>query len=144
MFTIREISLEDAKVIHELIVQLDYDLPFLETTANINAVIQHPDNCAFVALYEDTVVGWIHAFRALRIESKQFIEIGGLVVEKEFRGKGVGKLLVNRVKEWCCELNIPTLRLRSNVIRHGAHQFYHQLGFKESKQQKVFDITVDI
>ncbi len=47
------------------------------------------DNCAFVAIIEGKIIGWIHAFKALRIETKPFIEIGGLVVDEIYREKKV-------------------------------------------------------
>jgi GNAT superfamily N-acetyltransferase len=89
-------------------------------------------------LSEEKIIGWIHAFKTTRIETKTFIEIGGLVVDKKYRGKGVGKSLVNKIRGWCAKQKITSLRVRCNTKRLEAHQFYLCLGFRESKEQKVF------
>lgn len=140
--TIRNISVEDAKQIQLLSQQLGYNLSLSETEEQIQQVLGRNDNCAFVAVTDDSVVGWIHGFIAIRIETKPFVEIGGLIVEENYRGKGIGKELIEKLKEWCREKNIYDLRLRSNVKRLAAHQFYLRLGFKEMKEQKVFQINL--
>jgi GNAT superfamily N-acetyltransferase len=87
-------------------------------------------------------IGWIHAFKTLRIESKPFIEIGGLVVDENYRGKGVGKLLINAIKNWSEQEEISTIRVRCHTKRKEAHLFYNKLGFSESKEQKIFEIRI--
>ena len=90
----------------------------------------------------DTVVGWIHVFYSLRLESHSFCEIGGLVVHEDYRGRGIGSMLVGSVKDWCISLDCPTLKVRSNILRVPAHQFYKNLGFQEKKQQKIFELPL--
>jgi GNAT superfamily N-acetyltransferase len=48
----------------------------------------------------------------MRLETKTFIEIGGLVIDENYRGKGIGKILVSKIKEWCIEQKISSLRVR--------------------------------
>ena len=139
---IRQITLDDAKEIHRLTVELGYKIPLLETAANVEAVISHPDNCGRVAIHAGNIVGWVHAFKALRIETRPFVEIGGLVVDEALRGRGIGKKMIESVKQWCVECKIPILRLRTNTKRKEAHQFYRSLGFTEIKEQKVFELKV--
>jgi GNAT superfamily N-acetyltransferase len=92
-----------------------------------------------VAVVENKIVGWIHAFKTVRIETTPFIEIGGLVVDKDFRGKGIGKKLVDVISQWCEHENISSLRVRCNIKRKEAHLFYLGIGFNETKEQKVFE-----
>ena len=68
-------------------------------------------------------------------------EINGLVIDEKYRGKGVGKLLIEKVKQWAKEKGNDTLSLHCNVKRTGAHLFYEHLGFKEIKQQKNYILT---
>jgi len=49
---------------------------------------------------------------------------------------GIGKLLVDKVKQWAREKNNSKIGLRCNVKRTEAHLFYEHLGFIEVKQQK--------
>ena len=137
-FLTREAKVEDSKSIADLSHQLGYPATTEETIMRLRAIISSGDNCVFVACHENIVVGWVHAFYGLRLESPSFVEIGGLVVDAGFRNKGLGRLLVNRVLEWAKLKGIERIRVRSNVVRTETHRFYQVLGFKEIKEQKVF------
>ena len=141
--TIRELSEADAGAVSRLSRQLGYQLSVEETANHIRWIMKNPENCAFAALIDNKVAGWIHGFQAIRLESKPFVEIGGLVVDEAYRGKGIGKMLVHKVKEWCKEKDVRTLRLRTNVKRTEAHQFYRAIGFRETKQQKIFEMEIE-
>ncbi|GAA4748179.1 GNAT family N-acetyltransferase [Flavisolibacter ginsenosidimutans] len=142
-FNVRSVSIEDAQAVNELSAQLGYSVSLTGTVANIQQLLSSKEHCCFVAVHDLTVIGWIHGFLAYRIESNPFAEIGGLVVEESFRGKGIGKMLVDRVKEWSLEQGMASLRLRSNAKRKEAHEFYEKLGFTVTKEQKVFEMRLD-
>jgi len=139
---IKPLTIEYAKDVQRLSEELGYPLSLYKMENNIKEVSSSNDHAAFVAIVAGKVVGWIHAFKALFIESKPFIEIGGLVVYENYRGKGIGKKLVERIKQWCLEKQISTLRVRSQIKRKEAHQFYLNNGFKEIKEQKIFQIDL--
>lgn len=140
--TIRKIHEDDATAVSLLSQQLGYVLSPFETAHQIKEIAASSDNSAFVALDEEKIIGWIHAFKTVRLETKTFIEIGGLVIDENYRGNGVGKVLVERIKAWCIEQNITSLHVRSNVKRLDAHTFYWKIGFSESKEQKVFEMEL--
>jgi N-acetylglutamate synthase-like GNAT family acetyltransferase len=140
--TIRKISVEDAPAVSSLSQQLGYQLSPSETAGQIKEVMASSDNCAFVALSDEKIIGWIHGFKAVRMETKSFVEIGCLVVDENYRGKGMGKKLIDRIKHWCVEQDVRSLRVRCNTKRAEAHQFYLTLGFSEMKEQKIFGIEV--
>lgn len=141
-FLTREAKVEDSKSIADLSHQLGYPATTEETIMRLRAIFSSGDNCVFVACHENIVVGWVHAFYGLRLESASFVEIGGLVVDAGFRNKGLGRLLVNRVLEWAKIKGIERIRVRSNVVRKETHRFYQILGFKELKEQKVFALDL--
>jgi len=139
---IRSISEQDVTAVNKLSSQLGYAMPIEQTLANIRSVLGAKGHNAFVALHADRIVGWIGVAEALQIESAPFNEIRGVIVDEQFRGHGIGKLLIEKVKEWSKETGNRTLRLRCNMIRKEAHLFYQHLGFKEIKEQKVFEMKV--
>ena len=61
---IREMTLNDAKAVNILSSQLGYTLSIEQTLQNINAVLESNDHTAFVAEYENKIVGWIGASQA--------------------------------------------------------------------------------
>jgi N-acetylglutamate synthase-like GNAT family acetyltransferase len=139
--TIRKMHIKDLERINDLSHQLGYDLSLAETKNQIEKILSTQDHIAYVVALEEKVVGWIHAFVSLSIESKPFVEIGGLVVDEKYRGKGMGNKLVGKIKEWTIEMKISSLRVRSNVTRLSTHEFYKKTGFEKIKEQKVFSLN---
>jgi len=139
---IREMTAIDAEAVNTLSKQLGYPLSIGQTVQNINAVLQTRDRTAFVAEYENKIVGWIGAAQALMIEVMPHCEINGLVIDEHHRGMGIGKLLIDNVKQWAKEKGNNKIGLHCNVKRTEAHLFYQHLGFTELKQQKNFVIDL--
>ena len=139
---VRGIAEQDAEAVNALSEQLGYAMPIEQTMANIKSVMATRGHTAFVAIHENKIIGWIGVAEAIQIESAPFCEIRGLVVDEKYRGYGVGKMLIERVKQWAKETGNNTLRLRTNMIRIGAHLFYRHVGFKEVKEQKVFEMKI--
>jgi len=139
---IRDIIEEDAEAVNTLSGQLGYIMPLEQTIANIRSVLATKGHHAFVAVHENKIVGWIGVAEALQIEAPAFSEIRGLIVDERYRGSGIGKLLIEKVKQWSTQAGNKTLRLRTSIVRKEAHLFYAHLGFKEIKEQKVFEMQV--
>ena len=140
--TIRNISIEDSEEVNDLSLQLGYQLSVAKTKEQIEKVISNESHCAFVAVSEERVIGWIHAFVALSIESKSFVEIGGLVVDENYRSFGTGKKLIEKIKEWAVSKKVNTLRVRTNTKRLKTRVFYLRNGFTEIKEQKIFQFQL--
>jgi GNAT superfamily N-acetyltransferase len=84
------------------------------------------------------VIGWVHIFIDRLLTVGPRAEIGGLVVDAAWRGRGVGSALVCRAEEWARERGISPLVIRTNVIRTGAHTFYDKSGYQLAKQSNVY------
>jgi GNAT superfamily N-acetyltransferase len=139
---IRQIIIDDATAITRLSHQLGYTITVSETSQNISAILENKDHDAFVAVHENQPIGWIGVFYAIQLESPPWCEIRGLVVDEQHRGKGIGKMLIEKAKHWGKEKGNNKLRLRCNVKRKETHLFYQHLGFNEMKEQKVFEIKI--
>ena len=138
-FSIREAELKDAVSLAELSGQLGYATDSSLIQNRLTPLLKDHNHCVFTAVTNDQVIGWIHGFYAMRVESEPFVEIGGLVVSDDHRQKGIGKELVKQVAEWCRLKGCVKLRVRCNVIRTDSHQFYEKIGFATNKEQKVLD-----
>ena len=136
--TIRNAEIKDSAAIAELSNQLGYKTQNTAIQNRLIKIIGNPDHCVYVATESGKVVGWIHGFYSLRVESDFFVEIGGLVVSENYRNTGIGRKLVYKVIEWTEFRNCTKIRVRCNVIRKESHQFYEHIGFELSKEQKVF------
>ena len=141
-FTIRFADIADASAIADLSEQWGYQSTKEKMLCCLGNLGNNNDHVMYVMLKDDQVIGWIHGIYSLRIESDPFIEIGGLIVDKNFRRRGLGKLLVDKIIEWSLTRKCHTVRVRCNITRKEANAFYGMIGFKEIKQQKVYDIKV--
>jgi N-acetylglutamate synthase-like GNAT family acetyltransferase len=135
---IRAAKVEDVESITRLSNQLGYTTSPKKTKERLVEIIASKHNCAFVIANHGNVIGWIHGFYTLRIESDPFVEIGGLVIDEQYRQKGIGRILVQKVTDWAKLKKVGAIRVRCNAIRKEAHQFYNRIGFKEVKEQKIF------
>lgn len=137
--TIRAAELRDLQAIGDLCGQLGYEVDRDRMQRRFMQIMQDPaqilrvasDNCNGLA-------GWAHALPVCYLEAEAFIEIGGLVVNKSCRRMGIGQALMTSVEDWAREIGITTIRLRSNINRQGAHQFYRNIGYEIVKQQYTF------
>ena len=137
---IRNAKTDDAAAIADLSNQLGYQSTAAQSEKRLIEVLASRDHAVFLACtQENEVVGWIHAFLAYRIESDCFAEIGGFVVSKSFRNKGLGKSLIAAAEEWTIQKGINKLRVRSQTHRTDALAFYEHLGYSKTKFQQVFD-----
>jgi len=93
-----------------------------------------------VATLNNNIVGYL----AGTIEEKvsyvevQYGEINNMLVKDEYRGYGVGKLLINNFKEYCKSNNISDIKVVASYKNKNAIEFYHKNGFEE------FDLTLTV
>jgi GNAT superfamily N-acetyltransferase len=138
----RTMIIDDAEQINLLSKQLGYPLSLQQTLQNITAVTKSGDHTAFVAVHENKIVGWIGVAYTIMLEVMPHCEINGLVIDENYRGKGVGKLLIGNVKQWAKNKGVNKLSLHCNIKRAEANLFYKHLGFTEVKQQKNWVLNI--
>jgi GNAT superfamily N-acetyltransferase len=141
---LRPAKLADAPAISALAGELGYPTPPSDAGNRLENVLRDSEQVVLVAQAPcGDVVGWIHAFVARRILADPFVDFGGLVVTKGFRGKGIGKKLVEAALTWTYDQGLSSIRVRTNVLRESAHAFYDALGFLRQKSQHVYIKEVD-
>ena len=130
----------DADSVAALSGQLGYPMSGKEVKARISLVGKNPEHGALVAENgTGRPLGWIHVYVAHLIESpNSYVEIGGLVVDADTRGQGVGKALVMAAEKWAIEHGYDDIRVRSQTKRTDAHAFYQHLGYELQKTQLRF------
>lgn len=107
----------------------------------LSLLLSSNEHRVWVADSEEAVVGWLHAYLAVRVGVVPFIEIVGLIVDERYRGEGIGSKLVEEAIIWAKLIGI-SVRVRSNSKRDATHKFYQSHGFKLLKQQHVFEFNL--
>ncbi len=135
---IRVAQLNDA----ESIVSLSKELGYLSTLEEIkNRIIRFSSSDEqeiFVAEYNG-VVGWIHISIVEPLESTPFVEIRGIVVNEDYRGKGTGTKLIEKAESWAKSKGCNRIRIRTNIKRIETREYYKKIGFTSKKTQEVFE-----
>ncbi len=112
LFKIRSATINDSSEISELSKELGYPTSELETKERLNSILKSDDHIVYVSFSSDgKLIAWIHVYKAQRIELGSFAEIGGFIVTKTFRNKGVGKELLKIAEKWTQKKNLPKLRI---------------------------------
>ena len=136
---LRPMERQDLAAVTALCIQLGYPTNEEAVTHRFTALSGEEDHQLLVASAGDAVVGWVHVHLWQGLESGPDGEIGGLVVDEGRRGAGVGRLLMQEAERWTRARGCTRLRLRSNVVRTGAHAFYQRLGYRIAKTQYAFE-----
>lgn len=106
------------------------------------ASLKSEQHMIFVADYQGSVIGWIHIYRVLLLESDGYGEIGGLVVRALDRRKGIGSQLLSAAERWAADHGCQRVRLSSWIQQKDeAHLFYRAKGF-EVRDSLVFQKTL--
>ena len=129
---IRPKAEENIAIIRELFVEywgwLRFDgcfQGFDEELATLPGRYGPPTGCVFLALYDSKPCGCV----ALREIGEGICEMKRLYVRPAFRGKGIGRSLVDAIIEEAKRLNYSQIRLDTLPIMAKATALYRQLGF---------------
>jgi GNAT superfamily N-acetyltransferase len=135
---IRLVNDNDSTRLADLAGQLGYPSMPEQIARRLAGILIRPDQAVFVAEADGQVAGWVHVFACPTVELDLYAEVGSLVVDGDQRGRGIGKALMDKAEAWASERNINEIRLRSNVLRMEAHQFYEAIGYERIKSQFTF------
>ena len=138
LFDIRPANASDSKELAELATQLGYPCSDAVVFERLRAFPGNKEQALLVAAVNQKAVAWIYLEVIDRFYIDQYVEITGFVVHEKYRNMGCGKLLISYAEKWAIEKGIKTIRLKSNVIRKEAHDFYIRNGYIKNKDQYAF------
>jgi GNAT superfamily N-acetyltransferase len=103
----------------------------------------YPDNKVYVAILGGSVVG---TFALLIMDNLAHMGapsgvVEDVVVQGDWRGKGVGKQMMRFAMDRCRERGCYKLALSSNLKREAAHRFYDGLGFRRHGYSFVMELN---
>ena len=146
-FSIRVARKADIPGITRLNAQLGYPEPEPAVALRFRRILRdRRDHRVFVAAAgtstassSDAIVGWIHVFIDKLLTVGPRAEIGGLVVDEQWRSRGVGAALVHRAEPWAQHKGLSQVVVRTNVLRTRAHGFYEKCGYQLLKHSKMYN-----
>jgi GNAT superfamily N-acetyltransferase len=139
---LRESTVDDAPSLAALSSQLGYVTTAAEIRSRLYSIQNSEQDVVYVAVVGNVIVGWVHGFCTLRLESGWFSEVGGIVVDENYRSNSVGKMMLDKLKQWSLGKGMAALRVRVKKERTEAHNFYLKQGFTKTKDQMVYDAAL--
>lgn len=136
---IREARLTDYDAIAQLSKNdLGYDYPPEKTKRQLEKLLDKSGHKICVAQTDGQVTGYIHAQDYELLYAPPYKNILGIAVARAYRGRGIGRMLLQAVENWARETGSAGVRLCSGESRTGAHAFYAACGYACTKNQKNF------
>jgi ribosomal protein S18 acetylase RimI-like enzyme len=143
---IREAIASDCGQIINLFIQVDkthaeelpevFNFPdaYTKTEESIKVILNNKTQKLFVAENEGMIVGVIYAIlHSLppdsNLKNKVFVMVDTLVVDKLYREKGLGRKLMDKVKEWAKNNDATEIKLNVWNFNKSAISFYEKLGY---------------
>ena len=96
----------------------------------------------FVAVHNNQAVGWIDLDIIHSVLHDPRGEIRALVVDSDYRGRGIGKSLIKFTMKWARTKKVKSIFLRTNIKRKGAHRFYEREHFIRTKTSYKYEINL--
>ncbi|RIW32504.1 GNAT family N-acetyltransferase [Bacillus salacetis] len=87
--------------------------------------INQEGRALFLAYMDDTCMGQIRIVK----DWNHFCYIENIAIKKEFRGSGIGKLLLTTAEDWAKQRNLIGMSLEAQDDNLGACRFYAKHGF---------------
>lgn len=126
--------------LNDLLPQLRPDVPPL-TLSGLTSLIRDPSTSLLIARDGDRAVGMtVLATYPVPTGSKAWIE--DVVVDRAYRGAGIGASLVRHAVDLARKLGCETVDLTSRPSRVEANRMYERLGF-EQRDTRVFRLRLD-
>lgn len=141
---IREMRLSDAADVANLSTELGYPMATEAVEERLRQFARMNDHAVFSACLKGLVVGWIDVGIVHHLQSQPYGEIGGLIVSKEYQGRGIGGQLVSAAEGWVVRRNVTKILVRSQIAREGAHAFYLRQNFSRVKTSVVFTKSLGV
>jgi GNAT superfamily N-acetyltransferase len=104
-----------------------------------------PTGVVFVAVADSTLIGFVHVCEEEDYYAGPCGHIGDIVVAREARGLGVGRLLLAAAERWARAIGYSMLSLNVFVANEHAARVYRSAGFEAdtTRYVKILDSAPD-
>jgi ribosomal protein S18 acetylase RimI-like enzyme len=93
-------------------------------------IAQYPNYQLWAAIRDGKLVGIAGIWLGTKIWCGPYLEIDNLVVHPDYRSRGIGSLLIERLEEIGRQNDCTVLVIDSYTANHASHRLYHKLGFE--------------
>ncbi|MDZ8119668.1 GNAT family N-acetyltransferase [Pontiella agarivorans] len=120
-----------AELLHELFaIEVDFSPDFAVQTKGLLLLLERSDAEIFLAEFDGHVVGMCSI--QTHISTAKGCEVGvveDVVVDLNYRGRGIGAALLRRLEEWSVKRGLARLQLLADRDNNPALGFYRRQGW---------------
>lgn len=130
---IRKIELSDLEEVFSLLDELyEHKIEYSIFVEKYKESLKNNDFYGIVAVENNKVVGVLIARIINRLaKRKNILFIDDLIICKNFRNSGIGKLLIKNATDYALSIDCESLELTSLISNVNAHRFYENNGFEK-------------
>lgn len=130
MFVFKEVADEETMIltyplIHKIYKNLEYNT-FIE---NIREMIMRNNYKMLIVYNDDKIVGVVGYWISKMLYCGRYMQLHNLIVADEYRGKGIGKSIINYMENLAIKVNCDKIVLDSYVENKKSHSLYFELDF---------------
>ncbi len=129
---IRMATREDAEAIADLATQLWYPSQGEDIRRRWGSLSPTRER-VYVAVADGAVVGFVHVALESTLLVDGVADLRALVVSERWRGKGIGRALMDVAEGWARKAGCSIIWVRTNIKRVQAHAFYEHHGYRRLK-----------
>jgi PhnO protein len=130
---IRKFELNDIKFVYELLNELyNGKIKFDIFEKTYKDKLEDKFSYNIVAVLDGKIIGILVSEISVKMHrAKKCSFIDDIIVDKNYRGNGVGKLLLESAINYSIEQDCEVIELTSYLSNEDAHRFYEKNGFKK-------------
>lgn len=136
---IRRASTGDALRISQLCSDaLGYDSTEEAVLGRLTALLRRDTEYVIAAELDGQVVGFAHACEYHLLYRPPMMNLMGIAVDAQFRGRGIGRSLLSAIEDYARTCGAQGIRVVSGLGRKDAHSFYRAIGYADAGESVKF------
>ncbi len=156
--SIRDVNNSDYSKLNKLYMQVDelhskeHPKVFKGPISNVRSreyiqnIIENPKHTLLVATLNNEIIGLAKAEIETASNFPLFVQrrwmlIGTIIVDEEHRGKGIGQMLLDHLKDWALQNEVFEVELTVYAFNESAKRFYEKNGFTVIKQKMFTELS---
>lgn len=101
--------------------------------------MKRKESLIYVAQNEDQLIGFCQNYwQFSSVSMNQMVVLNDLYVIREYRNKGIGKLLIDQVKSYCTKHGYKGVQLETGFNNEPGNHLYVKEGFKLAPYHTYF------